>query len=43
MVSTKERGEARAKQLGDDYDLIGFDPRGIGNTVYAPFEFFFYT
>ncbi|KAK7455855.1 hypothetical protein VKT23_010892 [Stygiomarasmius scandens] len=35
MVSTKERGEAMTKLLGDDYDLIGFDPRGIGNTLPA--------
>ncbi|THU82258.1 alpha/beta-hydrolase [Dendrothele bispora CBS 962.96] len=35
MVSTKARGEAMTKLLGDDYDLIGFDPRGIGHTIPA--------
>ncbi|KAF5368044.1 hypothetical protein D9758_004506 [Tetrapyrgos nigripes] len=30
-----ERGQALAKLLGDNYDLIGFDPRRIGNTVPA--------
>ncbi|KAF5354449.1 hypothetical protein D9758_012432 [Tetrapyrgos nigripes] len=35
LVGTEQRGKALAKLLGDDYDLIGFDPRGIGSTVPA--------
>lgn len=29
----KGRGEQFAKIIGDDYDIIGFDPRGIGRTT----------
>ena len=25
-------GVQMAKRIGDDWDLVGFDPRGIGNT-----------
>lgn len=26
-------GSALAKVIGEDWDLIGFDPRGIGSTM----------
>lgn len=28
-----ERGPFLARMIGEDYDLIGFDPRGIGATM----------
>lgn len=29
------RGDLLAKMIGPYYDLVGFDPRGIGGTTYV--------
>lgn len=32
-------GPSLAEYLGHDWDLVGFDPRGIGQTKYLPVIF----
>ncbi|KAJ3318613.1 hypothetical protein HDV06_007138 [Boothiomyces sp. JEL0866] len=33
VESVRTSGETLSKLAGDDYDIIGFDPRGVGNAI----------